>query len=295
MSATSKIFLANTDEFRSYNAFKRAFYALGVKLNFDSAVIKLNLCSLKSRETGATSDPIVVEQLVKFLNDNNIQVRLVESDSASKNADLAFAYLGFKILEKKYDVKCVNLSKDEFSIKKIDGYYFKSVKVPKTLENAEFFITHPKLKTHTSMKVHFTGALKNQFGCLMKKNKASYHPAIHEIIADVNQIFTSDLTIMDGIIAMTGYGPTNGIPQRLNLLFASMDPVAVDALGATIFGFDPHAIKYLKLASNKGLGNMNSVIVGDKIENVRFDMHINTLIMRFFELLSSIGISAPSE
>ena len=100
---------------------------------------------------------------------------------------------------------------------------------------------------------------------------------------------------MDGIIAMTGYGPTNGIPQRLNLLFVCMDPVAVDALGATIFGFDPYAIKYLKLASNKGLGNMNSVIVGDKIENVRFDMHLSSVIMRSFELLSSIGISALSE
>lgn len=295
MSAKSKIFIANTDEFSSHLALKRAFCSLGVKLNFDSVAIKLNLCSLKLRETGATSDPIIVEQLVKFLNENNIQVRLVESDSSSKNADLAFAYLGFKSLEKKYNVKCVNLSKDEFSVKKIDGYYLKSVKVPKTLENSDFFITHPKLKTHSSMKVRLTGALKNQFGCIMEKNKAMYHLAIHEVIADVNQVFTPNLTIMDGIIAMTGYGPTNGIPQRLNLLFVSSDPVAVDALGAKIFGFDPYTIKYIKLASKKGLGNMNSVIVGDKVENMCFDMHINSLIMRSFELLSSIGISAPSE
>ena len=145
------------------------------------------------------------------------------------------------------------------------------------------------------MKVRLTGALKNQFGCLMEKNKAVYHPAIHEVIADVNQVFTPDLTLMDGIIAMAGYGPTDGIPQRLNLLFAGLDPVAVDALGAKIFGFDPQDIKYLKLASRKGLGNMSSVIIGDRIENVCFEMHTSHLIMRSFELLSSIGIGTPGE
>jgi len=291
----SEIFVCRTGEFNVYNALKEAFNFLGISFNFDVVAIKLNLCSLKLRETGATSDPIVVEQLVKILNENNVRVRLIESDSSSKDADLAFKYLGFKNLEKKYDVKCVNLSKDEFSIKKIDGYCLKSVKMPRTIETADFFITHPKLKTHSSMKVHLTVALKNQFGCLMKKNKSVYHPRIHEIIADVNQAFTPDLTIMDGIIAMTGYGPTNGIPQRLNLLFTSRDPVAVDALGARIFGFNPSSIKHIKLASKKGLGNIDSILYGDSIENLVFHLHINKFIMRSFETLSSMGIKAVVE
>jgi uncharacterized protein (DUF362 family) len=291
----SRLFVSKIDESNVYKALKEAFNFFRIDFDFEIAAIKLNLCSLKLRETGATSDPFVVQQLVKILNENNVQVRLVESDSASKNADLAFEYLGFKNLEKRYDVKCVNLSKDDFSIKEIDGYYLKSVKVPKTIETADFFITHPKLKTHSSMKVRLTGALKNQFGCLMGKNKAIHHPMIHEVIADVNQAFTPDLTIMDGIIAMTGYGPTDGIPQRLNLLLTSTDPVAVDALGARIFGFDPSSIKYIKLASKKGLGNIDSVTFGDDIGKLGFDMHINRFIIRSFEFLSSIGISAPSE
>lgn len=186
----STVFVSRTDEFNVYQALRKSFDFLKIDFNFEIAVVKLNLCSLKLRETGATSDPIVVERLVKFLNEKEVSVRLVESDSASKDADLAFKYLGFKKLERKYDVKCVNLSQDEFSIKKIDGYYLKSVKVPKTIETADFFITHPKLKTHFSMKVYLTGALKNQFGCLMEKNKSIYHPVIHEVIVDVNQAFT---------------------------------------------------------------------------------------------------------
>jgi uncharacterized protein (DUF362 family) len=295
MGIKSKVFIGNTTEFDSYEALIKLFNVLGIKFDFKNAVIKLNLCSLKSRETGATSDPIVVEQLVRLLNENNVKVTLVESNSASKNADLAFAFLGFKDLEKKYNVKCVNLSKDEFLVKKVDGYYFKALKIPKTIEAADFFITHPKLKTHSSMKIRLTGALKNQFGCVMDKNKSAYHCSIHEVIADVNQVLAPDMAIMDGIIAMTGYGPTDGIPQRLNLLLASKDLVAIDSLAARIFGYDPRDIRYIKLASNKRIGNIDSEIVGDKIKNVNLDMHINSFIMRSFELLSSIGISAPGE
>ena len=291
----SKVYISNTNEFASYFALKRAFKSLGIQFNFESVAIKINLCSLRSRETGATSDPIVVEQLIKILNENGARVYLVESDSGSKNVDLAFAYLGFKSLEKKYDVQCVNLSKDKFSIRKIDGYYLKSIRVPATLENVDFFITHPKLKTHSSMKVRLTGALKNQFGCLMDRNKAVYHSSIHEVISDVNKVFRSDLTIMDSIIAMTGYGPTVGIPQRLNLLLTSLDPVAVDALGAKIFGFNPRSIKYLKLASQEGLGKLNSIVYGDKLEGLSFNMHTKNLLLRSFEFFSSIGISASSE
>jgi len=291
----SKIFIAKTDESKLYKALDNAFNYINIKFNFNTAAIKLNLCSMKLRETGATSDPIVVEQLVKFLNDNGVHVRLVESDSGSKDADLTFNYLGFKKLEKKYDVQCINLSKDGYITKKIDGYYLKSVKIPISIASADYLISHPKLKTHSSMKIYISGALKNQFGCLMKKNKALYHRVIHEVIADVNLAFHPDLTIMDSIIAMTGYGPTNGVPQRLNLLLTSEDPVSVDALAARIFRFNPHSIKYLKLSSQKSLGNLDYVLYGYNVENLRCSVHINRYIMKLFEVLNLLGISGSIE
>jgi uncharacterized protein (DUF362 family) len=291
----SSIFVSQTDEYNVFHALKNAFDFFRIRFDFKVAAVKLNLCSLKMRETGATSDPIVVEQMVKILNNEGVHVRLVESNSASRDADLAFEYLGFKSLEKKYDVKCINLSRDEFSIKKIDdGYYLKSVQVPKAIETADFFITHPKLKTHSSMGVRLTGGLKNQFGCLMKKDKASYHSMIHEVIADVNEAMTPNLAVMDAIISMTGYGPTTGMPLRLNQLIVSQDSVAIDAFGAQLFGFNPDSIKYLRLASKKSLGNMNSVLYGDRIKRAHI-MPINKYVMRSFEILSSLGIKEVSE
>ena len=295
MEKKSKIYVSSTDESRCYLAFKQAIKSLGIRLDFRNVVIKVNLCSLRSRETGATSDPLVVEQLIRLLNENGSQVFLVESSSYGRDADLLFSYLGFKRLEKEYEVKCVNLSRDAYSVEPVDGYYLRSIKVAKTMRNADFFITHPKLKTHTSLKVRLTGALKNQFGCLMDKKKSAYHPAIHEVIADVNQVFTPNLAVMDSIIAMTGYGPTTGIPQRLNLLLTSKDPVAIDAFAAKLLGYNPHSIKYLGLAERRELGNFNYIVVGDRVKGRRFEMHINNLAIRSFELLSSIGISAPGD
>jgi uncharacterized protein (DUF362 family) len=285
------VFVSGTDEFNVYNSIRKHMRSLKVDFSFKIAVIKLNLCSLKLRETGATSDPIVVEQIVKFLNEQGVGVKLVESNSASKDADLAFKYLGFKQLEKKYDVKCVNLSRDSFETKKIDGYHLKSIRVPQTIGTAEFFISQPKLKTHPSMRVHLTGALKNQFGCLMEKNKAVHHPFIHEVIADVNLAFKPDLTIMDGIIAMIRYGPTNGSPQRLNLLITSRDLVAVDAFASRLLGFDPSSIKYIRLSSKRGLGSIDSTVYGDHVENLSFDTYpTSRIIVRMFDTLASIGM-----
>jgi uncharacterized protein (DUF362 family) len=269
---------------------ERIFSTLGVNCNSKRVVIKLNLCSLKTRETGATSDPVVVKHLIEYLNEKGSSVRLVESDSTGKSADLAFKYLGFKSLERKYDVKCINLSTDEFVVKNIDGYYLNSVRVPRTIENADLFITHPKMKTHSDLRVFMTGALKNQFGCLMGRNKEGYHARIHEVIADANQAFIPDLAIMDSIIAMTGYGPTNGRPQRLNLLMASRDPVAIDAVAARILQFNPSFIKYIKLTSKKGLGNISYRLVGDRVENALPGNRLSNFIMRSFATLSSMGI-----
>jgi len=290
----SKVYVYGTNEFKVYDSLKDIFSHLRIKLNFDIATVKLNLCSIKSRETGATSDPIVVEQLIRFLNEHGIHVNLVESDSGSRDADLAFKYLGFKRMEEKYDVKCINLSRDTYSVKRIDGYYLKSIKVPKTIEDADIFITHPKLKTHSSLNVYITGALKNQFGCLMDRHKASYHPKIHEVIADVNLAFRPNLTIMDGIIAMTGYGPTNGTPVRLNMLIVSNDPVAVDSYAANLFGYNPYSIKYIRLAARKGIGNMKYCLRGKNIPKLNARLPLTErVIIRTMNILSSIGLSAP--
>ncbi len=65
---------------------------------------------------------------------------------------------------------------------------------------------------------------------------------------------------MDGTTAGNGPGPRTMYPETKNVILASGDQVAVDAVAAKLMGFDPLSISYLRLAHEAGLG------VGDPSE-----------------------------
>ncbi len=90
-----------------------------------------------------------------------------------------------------------------------------------------------KMKTHQLERI--TGATKNIFGCVFGVNKAAFHArfatpeTFARVIADLNRLVVPRLHIMDGIVAMEGNGPGSGNPVEMNVILASLDPVALDA------------------------------------------------------------------
>jgi hypothetical protein len=73
---------------------------------------------------------------------------------------------------------------------------------------------------------------------------------------------------MDGTFAGDGPGPRCMIPHVKNVLLASSDQVAIDAVAAKLMGFDPMKdLKFVRLAHEKGLGvgdPRDIEIVGDE-------------------------------
>ncbi len=76
----------------------------------------------------------------------------------------------------------------------------------------------------------------------------------HAILAGLYAHKPAHVGVIDGILAMEGEGPVNGSVVPMNVVMAGMDPVAVDAVAATLMGFDPHAIGYLESVASQGLG-----------------------------------------
>jgi hypothetical protein len=83
---------------------------------------------------------------------------------------------------------------------------------------------------------------------------------------------------MDGTFAGDGPGPRCMVPYCKNVILASEDQVAIDAVAARLMGFDPmRDIKYIRLAHEAGLGcgdPRDIEIVGDETaakENWHFD------------------------
>ncbi len=115
----------------------------------------------------------------------------------------------------------------------------------------------PTVKTHVFTTI--TGAMKNAFGGLLNEKRHWTHEVIHETLVDLlmiqKKIHPGLFAVMDGTFAGDGPGPRCMIPHVKNIILASSDPVAIDALSARLMGYDPlRDIKFIRIAHEKGLG-----------------------------------------
>jgi uncharacterized protein (DUF362 family) len=114
----------------------------------------------------------------------------------------------------------------------------------------------PTVKCH--MYTTTTGAMKNAFGGLLRSHRHYTHSWIHETLVDLlaiqQEIHSGIFAMMDGTTAGNGPGPRTMKPEIKNIILASADQVAIDAIAAKLMGFDPLDIKYIRLAHERGLG-----------------------------------------
>jgi uncharacterized protein (DUF362 family) len=61
-----------------------------------TVLIKVNFITVKTWDTGATTDPMVVEAIIKKLRDLSAEVYVVESDASITSADKAFEVTGMR-------------------------------------------------------------------------------------------------------------------------------------------------------------------------------------------------------
>jgi len=115
-----------------------------------------------------------------------------------------------------------------------------------------------------------TGAMKNAFGGLLNTRRHYTHSWIHETLVDLlaiqKEIHTGLFAIMDGTTAGNGPGPRTMYPVVKNVMLASADQVAIDAVSAKMMGFDPMSLDYVRCAHEDklGVGDPRDIeIVGD--------------------------------
>ncbi len=129
------------------------------------------------------------------------------------------------------------------------------IEIPAMFEGKD--ILHlPTVKTHGHSIT--TGAVKNAFGGLLKEVRHYAHKYIHEVLVDLlimqRELHPNVFAVMDGTVCGNGAGPRTMEPFVGNIVLASADSVAIDAVAAKIMGFDPMSIPYLRMATERGLG-----------------------------------------
>ncbi|NIM96307.1 MAG: DUF362 domain-containing protein [Anaerolineales bacterium] len=183
-----------------------------------------------------------------------------------------------RLVTDQYDVPCIYLYEQDFEwfeyipkepLLVLDKVYPEGVFIPKALVGNN--ILHlPTVKTHVFTTI--TGAMKNAFGGLLHRNRHWTHSVIHDTLVDLltiqKDIHPGIFALMDGSFAGDGPGPRAMRWHQKDILLASADQVAIDAVSAKLQGFDPMSLRFIRLAHEKGLG------IGDpnQIEIVGYDI-----------------------
>jgi uncharacterized protein (DUF362 family) len=118
-------------------------------------------------------------------------------------------------------------------------------------------INCPILKHHSLARL--TMGMKNLMG-LTGGDRARIHWHLDQAIVDLASFFKPTLVVLDAIRILTANGPQGGsvkYVKRLNTVAAGIDQVAIDALGAKLFGVPPEEMEHLHIASKRGLGRMD--------------------------------------
>ncbi len=236
---------------------------------YKRVLIKVNFIADKAWQTGATTDPLVVEAIIEKLEDLPVTVNVVESDATMTNADKAFEATGMKQMCNRKGVEFINLryEKEKVKIDVPNEEVLGSITVPRIVTESAI-ISAAKLKTHMSTTV--TLGMKNMFGLLPDKFKGKYHArGISKVVVDISTVIQPALTVIDGFVAMEGKGPVDGTPVKMDLIIASRDVVAADATATRVMGIDPHNVSHIRRAHAKGLGNIDDIeVIGERIEKV---------------------------
>jgi len=181
----------------------------------------------------------------------------------------------------RYEIRYQPLTEVEWAVHRFEQpllrlheIFPEGIEIPKIYAGKQI-VHFPTVKTHGHAVT--TGAIKNAFGGLLKEVRHYAHKYIHEVLVDLvimqRELHPALFAVMDGTVCGDGAGPRTMIPRVGNLLLASADSVAIDAVAARIMGFEPLEIPYLRMCHDRGLGcaDLREIeVVGDDWEKVRF-------------------------
>jgi len=147
------------------------------------------------------------------------------------------------LLEQK-DVKIIDFDtlheRDWVAFKPGESHWPNGFRIARPILEAECLISTCCLKTHQYGGV-FTMSLKLHVGVVpTSRHGFPYMGELHrsphqeEMIAEINQAFSPDLVVLDGIDVFVDGGPAMGKRAKGNVFLASKDRVATDATGLAL-------------------------------------------------------------
>jgi uncharacterized protein (DUF362 family)/ferredoxin len=244
------------------------------KMKPGRVLVKTNLLKKNKPEDGVTTHPYVVEGVVRFLQEKGHKVVVGDSPGGPFLAGMLkgiYDTCGISEVAKRTGCE-LNFNTDTVDVHNENAMYLKNMKIVKAFTEVDYIVSCGKLKTHTMMT--YTGAVKNLFGVIPGVIKADYHLKMNDIehfaniLIDICQYIKPVFSVLDGIEAMEGDGPSSGEIRKLGLILSGDNAYDLDYVATYIAGIEdaPTIIESAKRELLSGKDNLK--FFGDDISNM---------------------------
>ncbi|PLX44565.1 MAG: (4Fe-4S)-binding protein [Deltaproteobacteria bacterium] len=239
----------------------------------EALLIKPNLLAAHKPEENVTTHPAILEGAIRAALDVGAKVTVGDSPGLGSLERVA-KKAGLSEICSTYGVELVELGSS--GVGNFSGKTYKGLELAEAAVSENRVWNLPKFKTHTMMGL--TLGVKNLYGCLPGKRKALYHfragqspESFAALLLDIHEIVSPALTILDGVRAMDGPGPSRGDEVKRSLIIASANTHALDYEAMRLAGFTPEGVPTVKLALERGeLKPEDIEVVGDDAEVIPF-------------------------
>ena len=214
-------------------------------------VVKPNLNNDLVALTGNCADLRVLDALLGGLRDRGYRDLTLADGSnvgVARRGISTFRRLRVEPLAARHGARIVDLNTDagEVVVLHADA----RPHVARTILDAEFLISVPKVKTHA--EAGLSCAMKNWVGITCGQDKRHMHYDLGRNILALNEAVHPDLILVDGVVGMEGNGPGDGDPFRLGRLAMSDDAFLNDLVFARVVDLPWEKVPYLRHAFEGG-------------------------------------------
>jgi len=233
-------------------------------------------------------DDAVFRAVLRRLRERT-SARLVATDTMSRSPKDPLHSLNYKGILDEFGVEYVDANEPPFAVYDVPGggSMFARYKLTACIAEADAFVSIAKLKNHLFQGV--TLSLKNLFGLPPMaphgRTRRYYHHIIRlsHVLPDLGRIAQPCLNVVDGLVGQAGR-EWGGEGRIGDVLLAGDHPIATDACGSWLMGFDPAADwpdqpflrdrSALRIAAESGFGTVD-------LQEIHFQTEVTAPIAQF--------------
>ncbi len=222
----------------------------------DVVVLKPNIGWDRVPQQAANTNPEIVRKTAELCFDAGAK-KVIVTDVSCNDPRRCFKRSGIAASAESVGAAVLLPEERKFRDYRLNGALLSVWPIYTPAVEADKVINLPIVKHHNLSRASM--GMKNWYGILGGRRN-QLHQNIDMSVADLATFIRPTLTILDAYRVLISNGPQGGNLNDVKLMktvVAGIDPVAIDAFGATLLGLRAEELPYITLAHQRGLGNKN--------------------------------------